>query len=89
MKRPSPPDTPARAVGRVLAGAVLISFAAVFVKLTSVPAVVSAFYRVGIGGRGRVGGAPGTGGVPAASHRFWRLPDGRSNWGQALYPGEG
>lgn len=39
-----------RGIGQVLAGAVLISFAAVFVKLTTVPAVISAFYRVGIGG---------------------------------------
>ncbi len=42
--------TPQAATLRLLFGATLISFSAVFVKLTTVPAAVSAVYRVLIGG---------------------------------------
>ncbi len=43
-------NTPEHAVWRLLAGALMISFSAVFVRLTSVAPDVSGFYRVMIGG---------------------------------------
>ncbi len=43
-------NTPRYAVWRLLAGALMISFSAVFVRLTSVAPNVSGFYRVFIGG---------------------------------------
>ncbi len=45
-----PLDTETRATIRLLSGAVLISFSAVFVKVLSVPPAVSAFYRLLFGG---------------------------------------
>lgn len=46
----TPLDTETRATIRLLSGAVLISFSAVFVKVLSVPPAVSAFYRLLFGG---------------------------------------
>ncbi len=46
----TPLDTETRATIRLLFGAVLISFSAVFVKVLSVPPAVSAFYRLLFGG---------------------------------------
>lgn len=47
---PDDPRTPARAVLRLIAGAIMISFSAVFVRLVDVPPTTSAFYRTLIGG---------------------------------------
>lgn len=46
----TPLDTETRATIRLLSGAVLISFSAVFVRVLSVPPAVSAFYRLLFGG---------------------------------------
>ncbi|ACY16581.1 DMT family transporter [Haliangium ochraceum] len=50
MDQDSRASAAVRAVWRLLAGAVLISFAPVFVRLVDVAPTASAFYRTGIGG---------------------------------------
>lgn len=47
---PDDPRAPTRAVLRLIAGAITISFSAVFVRLVEVPPTTSAFYRMLIGG---------------------------------------